>query len=1105
MINFIYGTSGSGKSALIEQKIAEDIANGKKVYLIVPEQQAYIAERRYSSLLPPSAQLCFEAVNFTRLANIAQRTLGGLSYNYIDKSTRSLLMWLDITELAPQLCEYGAAASSATRSASLTETMLAAVGELRAAAMTPDKLERIASSLPEASNLRRRLLDISLIWATYQNSVSGGYDELADDLASLAELLRDNDIFSDRHIYIDSFTSFTEQEYNIIDGLMRRCPSLTVTLCCDAPDSSRPHFASVINTARRLSRLAEGRGGYEKTILGESRRHLSPAIAHIERYLWERVQSPEAPVPCSGVEIVSAANPYAEAEAAAARISDALRDGMRCRDISIIVRDTSSWQGIIDAVFDKFSIPYFFSSSTDISTKPLIKLLTSAFAVKNGNWRQADVISLLKTGLCGIEEREVDIFEEYCATWNINGKQFTSGDFTMNPDGYVTELGERGKQILSVANSVRRRTAEPLLRLFTRMDAALDAREMAEAVYSYTEELNVPQTLTSLAERAAASGDRREADELLRLYSVYIDMLDRLADILSASEPDSRLFARAMQIIFDNCAIGSLPTRHDEVSIGSAALFRADHPKMVIVMGLCEGQFPAPVSDGGFFTYSDRALLEQLGIRIECDPSLRSAEEMFYAYRALSAPSETLVLTYSESSCDGTRRRPSEVISRVVELFPDLSVYKYSADAPLSRIYTPELALEYLRSLGEGDEADMLRSLIGEYPDMLALLETLDIPVADADCSLSPETANAILGGRTSISQSRIEGYLNCPFKYYCNYLLGLRESRRADISLADVGTFIHYVMEKFMRSATENGTFSSELDEQSAAALADAIIDSYAKELIPEEDERSSRITFLLLRLRRIALVLIYNIMEEFRHSSFSPAFFEMSVDGRNEVFSKAAEFITNYGNVTLHGVIDRVDLYRRGDDVFVRVIDYKTGDKTYSPEDIAEGMGLQLLLYLFALCHDAPDSFKKALSLPEGGRILPAGAMYLSADIDTVSVERDRGAESVHAEAHKKIKRSGPLLNDGDILSAMNDKLDTAFLGVKLDKPQRGLLLSSEDFDALYDSISATLGQICFEMRSGVASASPRIKGKKSPCNFCAYSDICRSAQPTASKFGD
>jgi len=1107
MISFVFGRAGSGKSTFIEKRIKEDIVKGREVWLIVPEQQTYIAERHYAEILPPSSQLYFEVVNFSRLANKAFRLYGGLSYNYIDKGMKSLLMWHTLRDLAPLLEEYGAAAGDSRQVSKLTPMMLAISNELKIASTSPSSLEQAAAKLDEENHLRAKLRDISLICSAYSGLVAEKYDDASDDLAKLSELLETHNFFADKHIYIDSFTSYTAEEYKIIDRIFSTAASITVTVGCDSPDSDGIHMLSLKEAARRLRRSAKERGEVEDIILDGTKRFGSPDLAVLEKYLWQMEYSKlpkDEFVSPDAIDLVKCKDPYSEAEAAAVRIVEELRGGMRCRDIAVIVRDAKKWAGIVDAVFDKFSIPYFISERTDISSKPLFKLLISALRIKNRGWQQNDVISLLKTGLCGIDDREVDIFENYCNTWNINGRAFTGDVWSMNPDGYSATVSDRGREMLLVANDVKRRLTEPLIILFTELDGASSAGEMCSAVYEYTERIGLRESLAAIAEKELSAGNRREYGETMRLYSVYIDALEKLADALSEERPDCEEFASALSTLLDNTDMGSLPTRQDEVTIGSASMLRADSPRLVIVMGLNDGEFPADVSDAGILSAADRITLADLGIELSADRAVRSSEELFYVYRAFTAPSEKLMLTCSETTASGGRREPSVPFLRTASLFGGIIPRDYDGGSALARLQTPEIALEYLKSLGDTPVASALRSSLSKLDGIKDAVKALDIPLSDADCAVSPETAHELFGDRLSISQSRLETYSRCHFNYFCDYVLGLREDSRAEFAASQTGDFIHHIMEKFMRESIRDGKFNCDFTDDEAKELARSIIADYAARIIPDSDERAERLSYLFSRLERIALMMIINIRREFSHSLFSPSFFELKIDGTDPIFPDAASIDTGNGTeVSLRGIVDRVDLFRRGKDVYIRVVDYKTGSREYSPADVADGLGLQLLLYLFTLCKCDSPEFRNALGCPPDGKIYPAGALYLSANMPVITVDGDIDEGEIRREAEKAIKRSGPLLSDDVILEAMNDEFDPSYLG-GVKKTKDGVtkgknLLSSEEFDQLYDSINTTLTEISDEMRSGAASAVPKISKGKSPCDWCVYSAVCRSARPS------
>ncbi|MBO7296780.1 MAG: hypothetical protein J6V39_05925, partial [Clostridia bacterium] len=100
MTTFVYGLSGCGKSAYIEQCIRDDVTAGKRALLIVPEQEAYSAERRLLSALPEGAGLHFEILSFSRLAKKVFGIYGGIAAEPVSAAARSLYMWKTLRELS---------------------------------------------------------------------------------------------------------------------------------------------------------------------------------------------------------------------------------------------------------------------------------------------------------------------------------------------------------------------------------------------------------------------------------------------------------------------------------------------------------------------------------------------------------------------------------------------------------------------------------------------------------------------------------------------------------------------------------------------------------------------------------------------------------------------------------------------------------------------------------------------------------------------------------------------------------------------------------------------------------------------------------------------
>ena len=375
----------------------------------------------------------------------------------------------------------------------------------------------------------------------------------------------------------------------------------------------------------------------------------------------------------------------------------------------------------------------------------------------------------------------------------------------------------------------------------------------------------------------------------------------------------------------------------------------------------------------------------------------------------------------------------------------------------------------------------------------------LDASVTNAECQLETGTVAMLFGNRMSLTQSEIEKYVSCHFSYYCRHVLKLRETGRASFDYSNIGTFIHKILEIFVKE-TGKDTIDAEKDAEKIRQIIRREIAKQSKLFVPEDKETEGRILHLLLRFYRLASLVAVNICREQKYSKFVSKLFEVDFGGNGEHGAEAPEFTLTDGSVvSFSGKIDRVDTYRRDDKIYVRVIDYKTGDKVFSLDDIRKGYSVQLLLYLFAICDTKSGHFKKLIGCENGEVLTPAGALYLSMAIPKLTRNSDDTDQDTLDAASKKIKRSGILLNNKDTLLAMNSQMDPQFLaGVRIDSRNGALtgdaLTDEQGFAMLKDELWQTVCQIAEKIRSGNADASPNVHGGKIACAYCEMKPFCR-----------
>ncbi len=1102
MITLLTGDFGSGKTGAMCEAIAADVHAGIPSFLLVPEQQTVTTEGQMADRLPPSAPLLFEVTNFTRLANTVFRRVGGLSYRYAGAGTRTLFMWRAMGELLPLLHE-----KEGKGDLGRVRKMTSAMGELSAHALSPGDLEKAARALPEGDRLREKLEDLSLLYTLWRALLREQYDDVAEDLDRLAKLLSAENLLAGTHIYVDGFTSFTEQEWRILRALAAGC-EMTVTLTLPEGRAGDLTFEETRHTYARLQKMAAEAGTpFVRRDMGEGKRSASPCLGGVLPHLFSTtpVDTLAGAFPPEGeLRIVSSQDAFYAAAYIAADIARRVQEeGALYRDFAVIARSADRYAGILDIALSDADIPCFMAKKTDISAYAAVKLIYTAYAVCTSGWRQGDVISYLKCGMSGVSVDDVDIFELYVTRWKLNGRRFT-GDtaWNMNPDGYTDRLSDRGKEIIRRVEAVRCRLVEQLTPLSESCGMG-PVSGHCRALFRFLSSLSVEEQLKERAAAARLAGDGEEADMLDRLYPTLCDALDRLADTLPDVEVNAEQFTDLLRLLLSEVELARIPASRDAVTVGSADLLRIEAPRHVYLIGVNDGEFPATVDTASLFSEGECRILSELGLSLEPDLLIRAAKELFYFARAFSLGRESVTLLYTETTLSGGAEQPAAVLSRIRGLCGIKDIH--TADLPpIDLLWRPTGASDYLGLLHGTPTGDALEHTLGKESRYAARVEALSHPVVEPECRLSPETANGLYGQGVYLTQSRMDRYVGCPFSYFCQYVLKLDAAPVIEFDAGNAGSLLHAVLERFFAVVYADGGRIENLGQETVERILDDILDGYLVAVCPPGIERTPRFAHLVATLRRSALLVVQELIEEFSQSDFRPMFFEMNLTEDTEDAPGAMPFTLENGTrVSLAGRVDRVDTYEKDGTTYLRVIDYKSGSKSFSLEDVERGLNTQLLVYMISLWKSQNPAFRRKLA--GDGEILPAGVLYTGARAGDVRYNTPGQAVNATEDARRKIPRSGLLLDNVDVLRAMDKDLGGRYIPIKLKKDgsyyaaSEKSLASLSRMGELVGEIDRVICRIAGDMQSGEASARPLNADKKHPaaCRWCDMKPVCRSAE--------
>ena len=1077
MLTVLYGKVGTGKSTRILEMIKKDCENKKQSYLIVPEQKTVISERDIAAYLSPSAQLYTEAINFTRLSNKLFRIYGGLRYNYITKNGKSLIMYRALCEVREGLSEYRIAKG---RERTAVKMFLDAIGELKTYDISEDMLLD-AMEKTDNPRLRNRLKDLILVNSVYERILYERYSDPYDDILMLIKKLRENSFFKGANVYIDSFYGFTGGQLKVIYEIAAQCDNLVISL--DMPLDAQPlQYARIGKTAEQLEQMAKRLGTkINKISLERDYQHTNPAIEELCDKIWDF--SAQSVDNYENIELILPEDEFDECDYVASKISSLIRKGYRYSQIAVVMRNAEAYRGIIDFALDKYKIPFFLSDKTGLMSKPLVRMIFSALESIN-SYRVQDIGAFIKSGYLDIDDGSGDELEEYMYRWNIQGRRKVEGDeyWSANPDGYVESPTIQQMDTLARIHEARDKVLTSLAPLRDAFDKKLSCKELLKALYSFLESLKIKEKL----DKEIKSASRDEAIEISQLYTKLINTLDTVYDIMGDDILSPEDFASVLRYGLDGVSIGSIPTGEDKVTVGEASGIRAKNIGHVFVLGATAGSFPADIADDGFFSDVDKTELESMGIILSSLNDVRSDDELLNFKNALALASEGITVLSPKSSIRGGKNEPSMGFTRIKELLSGITPTDTSRLPLYERIYSEDIAREYL-SFEKSPTTEAISNILGEKIENGGFTN-------DEVC-LDKEDAGRIFTNYLSLSQSRIETYVKCHFKYYCDYLLGLKGAKRYTFGMDLIGTLTHSVFEGFLKRVKEGNLALDTLTDAEINEMVDKIIEEQIGYLC--SINKAKKLSRLIERLRSNLYIFVKELVSELAQSQFTPEYFELPMGMKNSEVPPLLFKVGENAKLSLHGICDRVDIFKKDGNTYVRVVDYKSGSKKFTLSDISMGKGLQMLIYLYSLCKMGECEFKTKLA--DNGQILPAGIMYFPLQLDKTRLDKETDLDSQEADGIERsavsegIRRSGIYLDDVEILRAQDSELKGRFLP-KHDARSKSSFASYEEFEKIYEELSLTLDEIGSAMISGDATAKPKMENNRSICDYCTNRAVCR-----------
>lgn len=1082
MLRFIIGRSGSGKTTAA-RKVLENISStGGEPVLLIPEQYSFYSEKALLRALGPQQAARIAVLSFSRLAHTVLREVGDAGKQPLDKSGRILCMHTALQGLREQLTLY----APARWNAAFMQSLLQTVQELKHAAVSPEMLLTMGRSLA-GETLRQKTKELSLILQAYEAQVAQSFLDPQDELARLCDCLQTTPFFAGKTVVIDAFSGFSGAELKVLEQILKSAEDIYITLCCDSiygVGDGLGLFAPVQHTAAQLMTLAKQQGVKVASPLhcDENHRMTDADLRFLERSLFAAApgQFPERP---GHVTLFSAANLQSECEAAALLARKLVREeGLRYRDITFMVRDLERYRAPLQWALRQYELPVFCDFRTPVITQPLFRFVLAALEAATAPFGTESLLRMLKTGLTRFTTEEIGLVEEYVWVWQINGLAWTK-PWHGHPDAFAGALTPRDEALLARVNTLRAGITAPLQQL---REACRDARgeTVAAALFRLLEAYGVPEGLRRLAASLEEAGEAVAAGQQERIWDLLMHILQQSAVVLRDQPLSLREYGPLFHLMAAFEDLGSIPQGLDEIALGAADRIRPENPKAVFILGANDGVFPAFQSPGGLFTDHDRARLVAEGFPLP-DPFMATAEEYFLAYTCLCSASERLFLAYARADAGGNVLPPSLLVAQLRQLFPALSHMDADRLSLEERLEGERSAFALLAANWQSAEPlpVALKAHFAGDPGYAQKMESLRRIQENRPAQLRDrQAARDLFGEHMLLSASRVETYFQCPFRYFCQYGLGVRPRRRAELDALQTGTVLHYCLEHMLRR--HGGKGLGLLTPQAISRELHDLLDQYLETYMGTA-ELPARFLYLYARLAKPLQEVVVHLAREFAQSEFEPAFFEMSIAPQGEV-SPLTISLPEGGSLRIVGQVDRVDILQKEERTYVRVVDYKSGGKQFRLSDLFYGLNMQMLLYLMCLCQGESRVIRDPV---------PAGILYMPTLKASEKLPREADAESIRKAKDKALKMNGLILDNTAIIQGMEADGKGIFIPARLKSggETAGTLISLAELGRLGQKTESLLRQMAAALQGGQIAALPAQNLYLDSCQYCDYRAAC------------
>lgn len=1110
-LRFYFGPSGSGKSHRIYEEIMQRAAQepGRNFLIIVPDQFTMQTQKDLVMRSDRGGILNIDVLSFGRLSHRILEEVGTKEMPVLDDTGKSLVLQKIAADLKEQLPAMG----SLLHKQGYIHEVKSAISEFMQYGISTQDMDKLIASAEKRGALAIKLRDLKTLYRGFQDYIRDHFITTEETLDVLRRSLVKSKILPDSVVVFDGFTGFTPIQNRLIQELMRVCEETIVTVTIGEEedpyqmDGEQKLFHLSKKTVADLVKLAaeaEVTRGEDVFVKGGPNRFTeASALCYLEQNLFRYQYEPYTEKQCE-IRMFEALSPREEVHQTALYIRKLIREeGLTYRDIAVVIGDLEGYASYVETEFGQLEIPCFLDRTRGIVLNPMIEYIKSALQLYIRDFSYDTVFHFLRSGMADISREEIDELENYVIRTGARGYRTYSRLFTRKTEemqqGSGQEDTERAEETMERLNRIRQQFADTVEILH--MAPRAKAGEYVDHLYDFLEQNQVQQKLLNYQQRFEQEGDLAKAREYAQIYRLVMDLLDQIYELLGEEEISLQEFADILEAGFGEITVGTIPQNVDRIVVGDMERTRLKQVKVLFFLGVNDGNIPKNASKGGIISDMDREFLIESGTEMAPSPRQQMYIQRLYLYLNMTKPSERLYLSYAKVNSDGKGIRPSYLIDTVRKLFPQLAVEYPQNRSRLEQIEGRQEGARYLaeelREYADGTLREEERQdFYLMYRAYEADPEGRDRLTAAAfrrykESGLSRIVARALYGRQLENSVSRLETYAACACRHFLQYGLSLQEREEFGFEVSDMGNVYHAVLENFAGKLAESGRTWWDFDENFATQAIKEAVEGYAATYGETVLYSSARNEYAITRMSRILTRTVLTLQQHLKQGSFQPDDYELSFRFAENLDSIHVD-LSEEEKMHLQGRIDRIDVSEDAEHVYVKVIDYKSGNKKFDLAALYYGLQLQLVVYMNAAMElesrKHPDK-----------EIVPAALLYYHIDDPTIETLVELTQEQINEEILTKLRMNGVVNSDPAVVERLDRFLQDKSKVIPVEKKKDGSfsarsgILSREELHVVSAYVDTKIRQIGREILDGKIAANPYEKGNEEACTYCAYKKVC------------